>query len=374
MNKRVLNALLAVIMTVTLIGCKDRLDLEDVVFPLAIGLDLDKNNNLTIYDIHPVFTKNVKKKNQEIHVTTSTIRMAKEQIDAHTAGIFQGRKTQVFLISKKILQQDGWFPMTDVFFRDAKNPLTPRVIVYNGPLSDIFSLNPPDEPILPVLLRGMVDTKSARSETVSTTMQKLHWQMYEKGITPCISEIALSANHDVTLHGTTLLTHKGKFAVSFSSEETVFMSILQKNAGKTVSISISAPDESKKGPFDMSRVSFDAKGVNTKIKSSYMQNKFHFDIRIKMPIVISELLFPFDLQKNGPELEKIISRQVQKQFESIIQKIQKHKIDPIGLGRYARAHHYSQFKKAEDRWGEELAKADIRISVKITIEATGPVK
>ncbi|WP_171649881.1 Ger(x)C family spore germination protein [Paenibacillus foliorum] len=373
MNKRLLCALLFVFVALTTSGCEDRLDMEDAVFPLGIGIDLDKDNELLLYDVHPVFSKNVKKKSQEVEVKPTTLRQARAKIDAYSAGSFQARKVQILLISRKVLQQDGWFPMLDVYFRDPRNPLTPRIISYNGPLSDLVFLNPDNEPILPLLLRGMVDTKSSRSETVSTTVQELHWQMYERGITPCISEVTLGSNQDIKLHGTTLLNHKGKYAFSISSEDSVLLAILQKNS-KTISMTLVIPSESKQAPFDTNRVSFNASKVKTKIKPSYKQDKFHFDIQIEMPVVLTELLFPFDLQANESQLEEKMAKQAKKRFELLIKQIQKHKVDPLGLGRYARAYEYDHFKKVEDRWGEELAKAEIKVSVKINIEASGPVK
>ena len=93
-----------------------------------------------------------------------------------------------------------------------------------------------------------------------------------------------------------------------------------------------------------------------------------------MPAGISERLFPFDVRKHGKELEKMISDHVQKQFEKLIKNIQEHQIDPIGLGLYARAYEYNQYKKVEDHWGEALSKADIHVSVKVTIGSMGPVK
>ncbi|MFD0681353.1 MULTISPECIES: Ger(x)C family spore germination protein [unclassified Paenibacillus] len=373
MIKPLLCALLFVFVSLTTSGCEDRLDMEDAVFPLGIGIDLDKDNNLLLYDMHPIFSKNVKKKSQEVEVKTSTLREARAKVDAYAPGSFQARKVQILLISKKILQQDGWFPMLDVYFRDPKNPLTPRIISYNGPLSDLVFLKLEDEPILPLLLRGMVDTKSARSETVSTTVQELHWQMYERGITPCISEVKMGSNKEIKLHGTTLLNHKGKYAFSISSEDSVLLAILQKNS-KTVSMTLVIPSESKQAPFDTNRVSFNASKVKTKIKPSYQQDKFHFDIQIEMPVVLTELLFPFDLRANETQLEEMMAKQAQKRFEALVKQIQKHKIDPLGLGRYARAYQYDHFKKVKDHWGEELAKAEIHVSVKVNIQASGPVK
>ncbi|MNR32029.1 hypothetical protein D3C85_1495800 [compost metagenome] len=73
-------------------------------------------------------------------------------------------------------------------------------------------------------------------------------------------------------------------------------------------------------------------------------------------------------------MENKITIQIQKQLESLVNKIKRDKIDPIGLGFHARAHEYSHFKHVEDHWGETLAKADIHVSVETIIGAMGRVK
>ncbi|MCY9693629.1 Ger(x)C family spore germination C-terminal domain-containing protein [Paenibacillus alginolyticus] len=149
---------------------------------------------------------------------------------------------------------------------------------------------------------------------------------------------------------------------------------MNKNTKKSVSVTLPIPGEKKSGPFQTDHLSISVQGMKTKIKTSYKQNKFRFDINIKMPAGLTERLFPFDVRKNGKELEKMISEHMKKQFENLIKNIQKHQIDPIGLGLYARAHEYSQYKKVEDHWGEALSKADIHVSVKVTKGNMGPVK
>ncbi|MDQ8737050.1 Ger(x)C family spore germination C-terminal domain-containing protein [Paenibacillus sp. LHD-38] len=60
--------------------------------------------------------------------------------------------------------------------------------------------------------------------------------------------------------------------------------------------------------------------------------KFIFDIHIKSKVGLSEHLFPFDVEQNADKLEKLTSELMQQQIEALVRKIQKHKIDPIGLG------------------------------------------
>jgi Ger(x)C family germination protein len=355
-------------------GCSDRLDMEESTNNLALGMDLDKDNNLLVFLNSPSYGRDIKKKTLEVEVKSLTIRQSREQQDEFAPGVITGRKVQVMLIGKRILEHEDWFRILDVFFRDMKNPLTPRIIAVDGSISDIVYLNPKDQPMLPLLLRGMVDTKSARSETAKTTLQKLHWQMYEKGVTPYISEIQLDKAKQIRLTGVSLLDHKGKYKTSLNIEETCLLQILNKNAKKPVSFTLPIPGEKKSGPFHTDHLSISVQGMKTKIKTSYKQNKFRFDINIKMPAGLTERLFPFDVRKNGKELEKMISEHMQKQFENLIKNIQKHQIDPIGFGLYARAHEYSQYKKVEDHWGEALSKADIHVSVKVIIGSMGPVK
>ncbi|MEK8128814.1 Ger(x)C family spore germination protein [Paenibacillus filicis] len=372
MNKRLLYASLISFALALLPGCSDRLDLEDAAFSLALGLDLDKENHLIVYTTTSVFSRDVKKRSQEIEVKTKTVRMSRQELDAYTAGAILGRKTQVLLVGKRILQHEGWFLLLEPFFRDSRNSVTMRVVAVDGPVSDIIYNNPKDKPMLPVFMAGLIDTKYKSSETVRTTLQELHRQMYEKGTTASISEISIDKN--VRLTGTTLLDAQGKYADSLNMQETAFLHILKKSVKKSASLTFAIPGKPKTGPFDTDRIAVEAHKIKTKIKTSYRQDKFQFDIHVTMAVALTEKLFAYDVRTKGAQLEKMISEQTQKQIQQLIKKNQKHHIDAIGLGLYARAHEYDQYKKVEDHWGDALATADVNVVVKAIITSMGPVK
>ncbi|MFC5451027.1 Ger(x)C family spore germination protein [Paenibacillus aestuarii] len=373
MNKKLLHITLFVIFAFIISSCSDRLDMEDSSFALLVGLDLDNKNEFIVYSTAPVFSKNVEKKTRELRVKPQTNRQSREKQDSYTQGVFHGRSIQIILISKRILQQENWFQLTDVWFRDPKNTLTPRIIAVDGPLSEIIYLNSKDQPMLPLFLRDMIETKDARSETVKTTLQGLHQQIREKGVTPIISEVRVK-DKEIALTGTTLLDHKGKFADSLNIQESILLRILQNKINKNVSLTVPITGEKKIGPFHTDKLSLSAEKIKVKIKTSYLKDNFQFDMHITMHVGLTELTFPFDVRNHRKELENKITEQMQKQLESLIKKIQADKIDPIGLGYYARAHKYSHFKNVEDHWGEALAKADVHVSVKTIIGAMGTVK
>ncbi|MDF2725865.1 MAG: germination protein Ger(x)C family, partial [Paenibacillus sp.] len=123
--------LLAAVVLMVVPGCYDRLDLEEAGSPFLVGYDLDKNDQMLVYVMTPLFGKEEGKPTQKIDVEAKTSREAREKEDARSAGVFQGRKIQIILIGKRMLEHDDWFQMLDVFFRDSRNSLTPRVVVFD---------------------------------------------------------------------------------------------------------------------------------------------------------------------------------------------------------------------------------------------------
>lgn len=354
-------------------GCGDKLDLENAITPLALGLDLDDEDKFHFYISSPVFSKDIKKKSQEIEGMARTLRQSRAKQGVQSAGIAQGRNYQVLLVGKRMLRHADWFRMLDVLYRDARNTITDRMIAVDGTVSDIMHLTRSDQPLVPILLRGMVDTKSASSETVKTTLWEMHRQMWEKGMTPVLSEVKISQKK-ITLKGTALLDHKGQYAASLGEQESILLNILKKDAKPGISLTYAFPGKPKTGPFDTNTISFTVNELSTRVKSSYRQDRFRFDIKIKLIVSLSEHLFPYNVSKNSKSLEKKISGLVKAQFEDLMKKIQKHEIDPVGLGLYARAYQYGEYKKVEDHWGKALADANIHISVAIVLRAMGPVK
>ena len=373
--KRLLFIPLVSLLVLILPGCWDRADLEDVAFILVVGLDLDQDHNLLIYNMVPVRNKMAMDKELAVTVRALSLRESRGKVDDMLEGAASGRKLGSILLGKRLLKHEGWFPLLDVLFRDTKNAITANVIFVNGPVSQVVYSRFPEIPHLSLHLYDLIKTANMRHETVMTSLHELHRQMYEKGITPAISD--LEKDEKLKLRGTALLSKKGKYVDSLRTQENVLLMILQKQAKKEIPLTLQLPQMKKGGGggiFDTNVISFNLDNLKTKIKTAYRDGRFQFDIRIRSYATISEREFPFDVENKSGELEKMINKQLHQQFENLIKKIQKHKIDPIGLGLYARAYEYKEWQKVQDDWGEALSKADIKINVKVKVKSTGPVK
>ncbi|MCP1307503.1 Ger(x)C family spore germination protein [Paenibacillus tyrfis] len=353
-------------------GCSsDKINVEDLTLGLMLGMDLDQDNHMVYYLSSPVFNKEAKKKNEEFGRKAETFRQSMTGFDAMTTGVTIRGKVQVMLVGKRVLQHPDWFRLFDVVYRDAKYSVNARVVAVDGPVAEVINFYPLDKPRLPLHLTRLIDTANRRSITVKTTLQEMHRQMYEKGITPSISEVKMGKA--VEVKGTAVLNELGKYAELLGLQESTLLLILQDRA-KEVNLSVRIPGEDERGPIRRSAITFRVKSAKVKIKTKHVQDKFQFDINIQLPIALSERLFPFDVRKKGDKLQKAIEEQVKRQFEQMIGGFQKHQIDPIGLGLYARAYEYQAYKKVQDHWGEAFAKADVKLSVKTEITDMGPVK
>ena len=142
---------------------------------------------------------------------------------------------------------------------------------------------------------------------MKTTLQELHRQMYEKGITPAISDLEM--DEKLELRGTALLSEKGKYVDSLQIQENVLLMILQKQTKREIPLTLQLPQMKKGGGggiFDTNVISFTLADMKTKIKTAYRDGRFQFDIRIRSYITLSEREFPFDVENKSGELEKMI--------------------------------------------------------------------
>ncbi|PEC22813.1 Ger(x)C family spore germination protein [Bacillus cereus] len=367
MKRKVLCLILLSVFMMT--GCFDQTNVEDVSLTLILGIDLDRNDNLLVYMSSPVFNKEAKIKEETTGVKSATIRKSRDQFDATVMALTAGSKTQIFLIGKRLLKRKDWENYLDPFYRDPKNTVTARVVAVDGPVSDVIFHSPKEKPRLPIYLTKLVDTAALRNITVKTTLQELHEQRADKGVTANITEV--KKKNKIWVTGTALLDEKGRYKLTLKPDENKLLRILQQ--GTTGEFSFTMPIKLKSDSQDKDWISFTAYGIKVKTKARY-DDHFIFNVDVKMRIGITERLFSFNTRKDAEKLQKAIETKLEADFKQLIKKIQTAQIDPIGLGRYARTYTYPEWKKVRNKWNNELAKGDVNVKVNVKVGAMGTIK
>lgn len=364
--------LLSLLVTI-LTGCRDQINLEDTTLSLMVGIDLNEKNELLFYISSPVFNREAKEKSEEYGIRSSTIRESRMGFDERVTGLTQAGKIQVLVMGKKLLAHPDWFRLLDVVFRDAKFSVNARVAMLDGPLHELFDFKPKDKPRLAIHVTTLIDTANKRNLTVKTRAQELHRQMYEKGMTPSLTELK-KEKRAVKVVGTALLKKNGTYVGSIEPRDTILLQTLihEKQGELSITIPIKEPNDQKQITKD--RISFFIKGVQKKVKTSYQNGRFHFDVHFRLRISISERMFPYDMEKDYKKMERMISDELQKDYMKLIKKCQETGTDPFGFGLYARAYEYKEYKKVEDDWTKAFSNATFEIKSDVSIKGNGVVK
>ena len=351
-------------------GCYDQSNLEELSFTLMLGVDVDDHNNLVVYSSSPVFNEEAKVNVEVQSVVARTMREARNKIDSTLTGMTIAGKNQSFLFSKRFVQQKAnWFEMMDLFYREAKQSASPRVILVDGPLSEIFNFTPGDKPRLPIHMRRLIDTAHRRNITVLTTLQDLRRQVKDRAMMPYVSEIKREKG-EIKVTGTGLLTKEGKYKTSLSIYDTELLMILQNHIRGNATVSLPV-NLSRAGGRSDENVDIEIKSIKRKIKTTFDGETFRFDVSLKLLVALLSRDFDIDLRNNIETLKSAIGKQLQEQFTALIAKCQSHRVDPVGFGLHARAYQYAAWKSVQDQWGTAFAKAKIVVKVHVDMQSAG---
>jgi Ger(x)C family germination protein len=368
--KKIVKCFFCVLFLIGLSGCNDKINIEDITIALLYGVDIDKHGDVIIYMASPVFSKDAKEKTEEFKVKSLSLKEARDIIDSRATGITSGGKLQTLLIGRKVLEQKNWFSLLDVFYRDPKMRLNADLVVVNGSVSDIIEFRPKNKPRLSIFIAQLIKTANYRNVSVRTTLAKFYKLNYEKGMTPYAPELTLKDNV-LEVSGTTLLNNQNEYRRTLSIKETLLLKILQDRNDGQFSIWLNAKQLNKiEHTIPNSKISFYINDIKRSVTKKYHDGKYQFNINLKLPVAITESPIKLNDDTQG-KLEKEIKKDLQKELNLFVKSLQNDKVDPIGIGLFARSFKYSEWKKVEDNWVGAFQQANIKVKVNIILVDKG---
>ncbi|XOK59512.1 Ger(x)C family spore germination protein [Paenibacillus elgii] len=371
--KRRLAVLLTLILMLLASGCGRRMYLENRQIILITGAELKDDNRLTVYTSTPVFSVEAKQKYNLSKITAGTLRQARARIDTMSTGPLASGKIQTLLLGKSLLRQSDILRYLDVFMRDPKSEINANVVAVDGSVKDILNANMADKGRPGVVIKEQTEAAYSSRAAVKTIMQEFHQQLLDPRRTPALAEMKLKGK-EIVISGTALLSKKGTYVASLNNEESTLLLLLQQKKGQPFPFTFHLPPQKINAVEPMTFISFEIGRTKYNIKTRHENNRFAFDIRLKIEINITERLFKFDLEHNKKQLEQAIEQEMKKKCDALMGKFQKHQIDPVGLGVYVKAYHFDKWRAVEKDWGKALAEAKIRIMPEVVIQSAGVAK
>ncbi len=159
-----------------------------------------------------------------------------------------------------------------------------------------------------------------------------------------------------------------------------FFLCCKKKANTPVSLTMQIPSASVENNSDLTDtegsdfVTINVLSINRDIGTDYGDNRFKFNIKLNFNISIAEITFNMDIDKDKKKLSSLIAKQLNKDLNELIHKIQKQQLDPFEFDDYARAFQYKEWKKVEDDWPNAFSKASVKIIPTIKILESGIIK
>lgn len=360
-------------------GCWDRLELERRTISLIYGFDIDGKNKMRIYQLNPTFNSKVEKRYEVNESIVNTTREAKNMFDSSSNGVVSTGKLQMILLSESLLKKEGAMPYLDVWYRDPKNTGNMFVVAVKGSIASIVNSEFKDKPTLPEYLNNVIDVNKQYNHTAVATFLEFHRQTFNRGVTPAISEI-IKGKNDIVVTGTALLNERGIYKMSLNRRESALLLMLQKKEELPISLTISVPSvpfETKnfrKNVKNRDFVTININRIDRDLSTRYNNNHFSFDVKMKLNISITERTFNMNMEKDHEKLARIITEDLNRDLNSVIQKVQSHKLDPFGFGDYARAFQYQHWKKIKNNWPAEFSSATVKVTPTVKISEGGIIE
>ncbi|AFQ30474.1 Ger(x)C family spore germination protein [Bacillus thuringiensis] len=366
-----------VISCMYLIGCSQRIPLEQASLILLIALDRTPNGEIQVGTSIPLFHHEKQKSTVEHWVQASTIYEGFSKMDTKLIGFVTSSKSEVILIGKKFAQEENWIQALDSSYRDPYATINAKVVIVDGSPKSILKIHRPDKPALSSYISGVIEASIQNNQSVSSTIQQLMREKNEKGMTQTVP-IIKKINNEIDTVGIAFLDPKGKYLTKISKNDVKFFNLINKSKskGRIILHVVLSPKKSIQKP-NTSVLVQDAK---RKINVDFQKGKFIFNINMSMNVSLIEKTNG-NITKNRlysskhiNKLEHEIQEEINEKLQSMLQDMQRNKIDPIGLSVYARAFQYKEWKKVKEDWLQTLSKAKICVNTQVKIKDTGTIR
>jgi spore germination protein KC len=363
-----LKRVLPVIMTIgsllfLLSGCGYK-DIEKRTFVLAIGIDPAKNATKDYLISLKFAIPSVEKKpndfliiSQEADTMAEAVRMIKTKVGREV----DFSHAKVVFINKKIVEKElsphiyYWFTRR----RDLQEILW---VSLSKPTSlDVLKVKPQAEQVPSnTMFLTMSGEGTENPYVMSEYMFDFKKRLSEKGLDPYLPITVAKKDHMVV--NTVGLLNKKKLKVTLTPDETKILNFFIKKENKGA---IKVKREGKYFLIDTQKLK-----ENYKLDTS---NPRHPVIKVKIKVKgrMEESMFKISNQYLS-EYEKITERQLNKQIKSLLMKLQKANIDPIGFGLHYRARHFQ--KNDWQTWQLLYPNVTFLVKTDVQIDDTGLVE
>lgn len=372
MHRRLILLLTIVFITVTLGGCWDAKELDDLAIPLVAACDLAEESEkeypndkyLTTVGV-PVFYRDVKENFHIIDTPGQMIGESRERRNEQLGEEVILGQLQLLVIGEELGKKENLLEITDSLTRNPRVKASLYILISKGRAVDLLKRPVHSYPNVGTYLKSLQENNRKTIFSPYTTLMMFNRDLISYESSAILPHVAYDGG-EIRLVGSCLVNN-GKVAGELGIQETETAVFLRgiKCRGH---ISFDAVKDGKV----IDRASFG--GTNArKVKVRREGDKYIFDIKIILKGVIVEHEKQIPMQDGIDLLEVFqnsLEQHIKERAEALVEKTQKEfKFDALHLANYIKA--YTREKLTKEDIDRIVQEAEINVDVEVQIKNAG---
>lgn len=383
MRKKLILTMFLIVISISLTGCWDSIELNQREIVTAVGFDKGENEGeieITYQSIIPENISTPLKSStslKAVHVVTLKGYSANEALVHYnqvSSKIPYFNHNRVFLIGEDIARK-GINSFTDVIFRSTEHRSRAWVLVCKGRAEDILKKDTEITKITADYIVNLINSSNNIATVPVDTLHSFMKKLSNKNISPVTAkvEILTSSNRgeihrDIGISGSAVF-YKDKLMGWLNMDETRGLLWIN-NDFKHGAIISGYPNSTNRN------VTEKVTSYKTKIRPKMVDGKVTISLDIKQEGMIGESdgKINLDSTDNINILEKALEEEVKKEVEACLKKVQKeYKSDVLGFGEKIHQRFPKEWKKISKDWDNIFPNVNVETNVKVKLRSTGKI-
>lgn len=359
-----LKLLIIPIFLFTLIGCVPKQIVDEVQLIHALGFDELSDNNIKGTATYPIFNPDGTVRVETLTASSHTSRFIRSKLNTRSPKTLATGQLRIVLFNNTFAEK-GILDIVNSLYRDPNVGNRLYIAVVDGEAHELLTKEYSAAALPSLYLTDLIEQNIKTENLPKTNLHVFLYSFYGEGIDPFLPLVNAEKN-TIQLQGIALF-RGDKYVGKLSHRESFAFKVLV--------------DGSKTGQFEVELKKGKKKGHavirNIKGTTSYKVKKVNGvpEFQIKMKILGEIHEYPpwlnLELKPNIELIEKTFKKQVNDQAVEMIDKFQKLKIDPLGLG--------DQVRRREKNWDfkqfkEQYPDMKIKVTTDVEIVESGVIE
>ncbi|CAH1056389.1 Spore germination protein B3 [Paenibacillus pseudetheri] len=372
MLKKVILAFISLILLISVTGCWNYSEVDDISIVAGVGIDKGESEGELSVTVEIVDTKvGMKSSPAGFKILTlsgkTIFEIARGIISITGKKLFWSHSKAIVLSEE--LAREGVIKVIDWYNRDTETRSDVYIFVSKEKTAkEVISLSSVTESITAFAL-----AQQMRSEkNVSTAPVVEVWDFIDKleasgefAMAPLINIHEQNKTKNAQVSGTAIF-RMDKMVGTISGEETKYMlfAINQIEGGV-----LPLNDEQGKPAFSLEILS-----NKTKVKPVWIDGKLQMQINTETQVGLDEVMTPEEFNNIDSKnvLEKRAGKELQKRILSVIHRVQQdYHADIFGFGELVHERMPQTWKKVKENWGQEFSELGVVVNSKVFIKSSG---